>query len=72
MLQVISPSSYIYFHIFKESALLPFFLCSHTLHVSRLCFVPVMFFFVFFGVFLLMRLSASSQHAECDHIKRRQ
>jgi hypothetical protein len=36
------------------------FLCGHTLHVFHLCFVPVLFSFVFFGVFLLMRLTVCS------------
>jgi hypothetical protein len=52
-------------HIFiKESALLLFlfsaFLRGPTLHVFHLCFVPVLFSFVLFGIFLLMRLSTCS------------
>jgi hypothetical protein len=47
-------------HIFKDSASLLFFLRGHTLHVFHLCFVPVLFSFVLFGVFLLVRLSACS------------
>jgi hypothetical protein len=51
--------------MFKDSVSLlfwftAFFLCGHTLHVFHLCFVPVLFSFVFFGVFLRMRLSACS------------
>jgi hypothetical protein len=51
---------YIYFDIFKDpSSLLfwftAFFLRGHNLRVFHLCFVPVLFSFVFFfGVFLLM------------------
>jgi hypothetical protein len=37
----------------KDSASLPF-LRGHTLRVFHLCFVPVLFSFVLFGVFLLM------------------
>jgi hypothetical protein len=55
----------IYIQIFKDSASLVFlvrcpFLRGHTLYVFHLCFVPVLFSFVLFGVFLLMHFSACS------------
>jgi hypothetical protein len=54
------------FHIFKDPASLIFwfaalFLRGDTLHVSYLYFVPVLFSFVFFGVFFLIGLSACRQ-----------
>jgi hypothetical protein len=47
--------------MFKDSALLPFFLRGHTLRVFHLCFGRVLFSFVMSGVFLLMRLSACNK-----------
>jgi hypothetical protein len=53
-------SLHIFIFIYLRSLLRSFFLCGHTLHVFHLCFVPVLFSFEFFGVFMLMHLSACS------------
>jgi hypothetical protein len=52
-------SSYIYFHMLKGSASLLFWFAvfssrGHTLHVSHLRFVPMLFSFVFFDVLCLL------------------
>jgi hypothetical protein len=45
------------FFIYLRILLHCLFLRGHTLRVFHLCYVPVLFSFMLFGVFLLMRLS---------------